>query len=122
MITCDCSVDVYEGPSVSSTKTVKARKQHQCCECLGTIEIGELYETTDGCWDGSWDHFKTCSFCVKIRKQYCPNGHIFEGLQETINECLGFMYASDPADWPDEPREPEPWQLAQLKAEQEKNK
>lgn len=111
MITCDCSCIAGDGPAVSSSGFVMARKEHKCCECGGVIPSGEKYEVYSGCWDGSWGRYKTCFFCVTIRDLYCPGGYVFGELVETIRECLGFDYSTDPAMWEDEPREPPGWQL-----------
>lgn len=115
MITCDCSC-VYDGSADDfvTEKTVTARKQHRCGECGDTIQKGEKYQKADGCWDHSWQHYKTCKFCVKLRDQYCPGGYIYGELAESIYECMGFWYPSDPSTWEDEPREPEAWQLREL--------
>lgn len=121
-INCDCS-DVYAcaGDSFVREKTIRARKQHHCCECGDVIEKGEEYQVASGCWDGSWYHFKTCSFCVMLRDTYCPGGYIYGELAETIQECLGLWYPSDPATTgKDEPREPEKWQLRVLAEEKKR--
>ena len=114
-ISCDCScVDAGEWSGFVKSKEVKARKAHRCCECGDIIKQGEIYEVTDGCWDGSWNHFTTCRFCVMLRDTHCPGGYIYGELVETISECFGFWYPTDPATWDDEPREPAAWQLRAL--------
>lgn len=62
---CSCG----DAPSVFSDKIVVARKAHRCSECRHTIKPGERYEQFDGCWDGRWDHYKTCETCLEIREQ-----------------------------------------------------
>lgn len=56
-----------EDPSVIKVREVVARKRHRCCECRRTILSRETYQMVDGCWDGSWDHYRTCSGCVNWR-------------------------------------------------------
>ena len=58
-----------EAPSVYSTSYPKARREHRCCECDGTIFKGERYHIFNGCWDGEWDSFKSCDDCQAIRKE-----------------------------------------------------
>ncbi len=93
---CNCSNFSAEWSLFSSTKNVKARKEHQCCECLDTIKKGERYQRIKGCWDGNWDVFETCLFCAMLRKKYCPDGYVFESLADDIESCLGFDYREVP--------------------------
>jgi len=52
---------------LSETILRTARKEHICCECLGTIEPGNQYEYDSNLFDGKWSHHKTCMSCVRIR-------------------------------------------------------
>lgn len=45
----------------------KARKQYTCCECGSTIDIGEEYQRVTGLFDGSWETWRTCIVCSRIR-------------------------------------------------------
>ncbi len=58
-----------EPPRVWSELTPKARREHTCCECKGTIAKGETYHLFKGCWDGDWATFKTCADCEQIRDE-----------------------------------------------------
>lgn len=49
------------------TSTLKARKQHHCCECAGTILPGQQYQRVSGVWEGNAEAFKTCLPCVEAR-------------------------------------------------------
>lgn len=77
----------YEPPSVSSTTTPTARKEHDCCECPRPIQPGKRYEHVKGCWDGSWSTYKTCLPCVELRAEYADEdgcytfGYLSEALQ-----------------------------------------
>jgi len=53
-------------PDCILSKTVKARKQHECCECMGSIKRGEHYHYTSGVWDGTPYSFKQCLNCGDI--------------------------------------------------------
>jgi len=80
-----------EIPVVYEVKTVKARKQHKCCECRGIIEIGESYNIHSGLWAGEWGNYKVCPECDEIRREvdkncYYEEGTPFEGLLETVSE------------------------------------
>lgn len=114
---CDCSCVLDCSDGFSQEKLVKARKQHRCCECGDIIKKGEEYQVASGCWDGSWDRFKTCAFCVKLRNTYCPGGYIYGELAETLEACFGFWYPADPSTYQNAEREPEPWQLRELAEE-----
>jgi len=56
-----------DGPRVYSYWQRQALKTHRCVECLGDIQPSEKYEIFNGCWDGSWDEYKTCLPCVELR-------------------------------------------------------
>ena len=91
---CVCSVD-YDRADVYSSKVVTARKQHKCCECGETIEPGGKYEYVSGCWDGSWDHYKTCEICLRIRNDVCcGGGFLFGQLREEVWEAFGVDYVT----------------------------
>jgi len=62
-----CGCDFEDGPSILREKLVKARKQHKCCECGNTIEIGDEYEYVFGVWDGESSQFHTCEKCSDLR-------------------------------------------------------
>lgn len=88
-------------PSFCNTIHRVARKQHRCCECLGTIEPADVYERVTGCWDGSMATFKTCLHCetarddlIIINKEYDWYGEdgamfCFEGLEEELHDAMG---------------------------------
>jgi len=86
---CDCSnLQAGEcGPDVFSMATRVARKQHVCCECGEYILPGDKYEHVSGCWDGTWDTYKTCGGCVWMRNRYCSGGWIYGELFEQLEEC-----------------------------------
>ncbi|MFA5053175.1 MAG: hypothetical protein WC565_03915 [Parcubacteria group bacterium] len=96
MISCDCSTDDGERPSICRIEWRKARKPHKCCECGDTIAKGQRYEHVSGLWDGNWDRHDTCATCVAIRERYCPHGWIYGSLAEQIEECLDFDYREVP--------------------------
>jgi len=99
VIACDCSADASDdSAAVSSEAWRKAKKQHDCCECGAAIHRGERYEYVTGLWDGSWNAYKTCAACVRIRKWYCPGGWRHGHLAEQIEDCVGFDYRTVPED------------------------
>lgn len=63
---CDCQDNQ---PSFFDSRTVTARKSHQCDECLDIIEIGERHEYTKGVWDGEFSTFRTCLKCIEMTKE-----------------------------------------------------
>lgn len=60
-------------PSVYGCDCRKARKTHECCECHGTIEIGEPYHKHHGIWSGKASTFKVCTDCEALRAE-CDKG------------------------------------------------
>ena len=52
--------------TVYACEKPKARKQHECCECRGVIQIGETYHKHHGLWD-SWSTYKVCNECEDLR-------------------------------------------------------
>jgi hypothetical protein len=82
-----------EYPEFYSCEMPKARKEHKCCECLGTIIVGETYQYIAGYWPtvNGLSVFKTCAGCLKIRKtlceSFCMSGEIaFGELLEYVEE------------------------------------
>lgn len=51
-------------PSAFSEETRKARKEHQCCECLDPILRGEHYSYSSGIWDREPGSFRRCLSCA----------------------------------------------------------
>lgn len=77
-------------------RTVKARIQHKCCECLGAILPAETYIKHSGVWDGRGMSYKNCVDCEQLRidiEKSEQEGFVFEGLREWIceNHILEFM-------------------------------
>jgi len=89
---CSCSTTDYDEADVYSAKIVVARKTHKCCECLEPIEPGEKYEQASGCWEGSWDHYKTCLPCYYIRRDLCCGGWLFGQLRDAVWDAIGLNY------------------------------
>lgn len=51
-----------------ATRTVKARKPHQCEECQRTIDPGERYEKHAGSWEGNFFTWVSCGHCGDARE------------------------------------------------------
>jgi len=62
---CDCDHASVGG----IPRTVKARKQHACCECKTTIWPGELYLLCEGKWDDAWETYRVCASCWNKREE-----------------------------------------------------
>jgi len=93
---CIC-IDVdYDGmPTLFRDTMVKAaRKEHVCCECGEPIKVGESYERAEGLWEDSWDTWKTCELCVRIRKDLFPCGFYYGQMREDILEYFEFDYVT----------------------------
>lgn len=80
-MSCYCEWGAGEGPECSfGPRMVKARKEHECCECLEPIRVGERYELETGKWDGEWRAYKTCSFCAGERTRIMRENKYCEGI------------------------------------------
>ncbi len=62
-----CRTDYDDSPVFFTEVWRRARVEHSCCECLGTIQPGEDYQTISGKWNGDIFSFKTCAACVDLR-------------------------------------------------------
>jgi hypothetical protein len=66
-------MSVCDMPEFCDVRTVKARKQHQCCECRTPIAIGEQHYAIAGKWDGDLmtfrQHLECCQACRFIRDE-----------------------------------------------------
>ena len=90
-----------ELPSCFTTTIRTARRNHRCCECYVPIEPGHQYQYVSGIWDGSPSSFKTCIPCVAARKETCPDGYLFGGLAEAVNDALDDGWRpANPAEMP----------------------
>lgn len=86
-----------EMPQAFRQITRKAKKEHKCCECSGTIAKGMTYIYCSGIWNGSPDSYKTCERCYRVRilaiKKYPPylqeEGPAFGELRDYIREMGG---------------------------------
>ena len=92
-----CQVD-YDGPSFSTIRTVRARKEYKCFECGLPIVVGESHEYVSGKWDGYFDAFRTCSRCVAARRwlEVVCHGWLYGGVDVDIREHAEEMYGG----WP----------------------
>ena len=67
----------------------KARKDHKCCECHGTIKRGEKYHYHHGVWCGEAASYKVCTDCEMLRTDCDRDARYdertpFEGLHDSI--------------------------------------
>ena len=85
MSACMCD---YDYPTVHQSKRIIARKDHNCDECARGIRKGERYEKVDALFDGKWEHYKTCVYCLAVRDLMADSMDCFcwhhEGLWENI--------------------------------------
>ncbi len=96
-IDCDCSVDVDEPVRFVEHRIVRARKQHECCECQEPIKVGERHHVESGVgYDGDHYRYRTCVTCMRIREHYCGGGWIWGGLADQLYDCIGFDYRTVP--------------------------
>jgi len=98
---CSCSIKTDtdgDGPSLYSEKIVTARKEHKCIECNQVILIGEKYEKVDGCWDGSWSHFKTCEDCLSMIEIFFYSRPCFGDLWEEFYNEFSYLNTVVPED------------------------
>lgn len=74
-----------EMPTIFNSDTFKARKEHTCCECGGTISPGEEYVRNEGLWVGEWGTYKQCLACNRLQDWMISNG----------SECVAFTQVYD---------------------------
>lgn len=71
----------------------KAKAQHECCECLSPILVGERYQRFTGVWDGDFETWKTCLPCVRLREilltetDWDPEELVFGTLFSAVEEA-----------------------------------
>lgn len=89
---CECDYD-FDQPEFYTETTARARKHHQCWECSGYIQPGEVYKRRSGKWDGRVETYPECSLCMELREWakisvpcFCCN--IFGELHETVREMV----------------------------------
>lgn len=54
---------------VCNDKTRRARKQHKCCECYESIEVGQEYCYWSGIWECEPFDYKQCLNCRTLMKE-----------------------------------------------------
>lgn len=65
---CACfSVDIDDYVTMLAETKRKARKQHRCDECSGTIFPGQTYLEERYLFDGTVRTHKTCGCCMSVR-------------------------------------------------------
>lgn len=74
-----------ELPEFYRSAVYKARKFHRCCECCGTIKVGEQYTRHEGLWD-RFQTFKMCCDCATLREEICA-----ELRHEEDAPCFGYL-------------------------------
>lgn len=77
-----------EQPDCYTISTPKARKDHKCCECRGTISKGEVYHVFSGIWDGRAGTYKTCADCESHRNDIVDK----RWLHAEDYPCFGHLY------------------------------
>ena len=89
---CGCVCDLeYDPPEFLRSVWRRAKKEHMCCECNETIQVGSQYEYVSGKWEGDFYTFKTCTPCANIRRDYCCS---YGGLRDELREILGIDYVT----------------------------
>jgi hypothetical protein len=89
-----------EQPQAFLRLTRRARKEHRCCECLGTIRKGESYTFCSGIWDNEPASFKTCPDCIQLRFQVeLTISNNDDGM--AFGELMEFIQESKEPEWAD---------------------
>jgi hypothetical protein len=68
--------------------TLKARKEHKCCECRGVIVKGRTYERAAGKTCGEMWSYATCAACAEIRDAFVCGSWVYGQLWESIEESM----------------------------------
>lgn len=70
----------------------KARKKHECCECHGTICVGEIYYSHSGIFDDGPFRYKICCDCTQLSNEldqmatYPEDKVCLTGLSDSVFE------------------------------------
>ena len=88
----DYDVDQNEFHHESS---VRARKEHRCCECRWAIKPGDTHELAVGKSDGRFWTMRTCQVCVEIRKAFVCGSWVYGELWESIGEYIFPRWADE---------------------------
>ena len=82
---------------VASVISVRARKQHVCCECNGTIYEGQYHELITAKKEGFWGRYRTHDTCSRLRKalreeekEKAPVGELYTVI-DRLAETRGLM-------------------------------
>ena len=104
---CACLFMDYSGDEAEfyDERYPKARKEYFCCECSGTIHIGEVYEKVTGKWDGAISTYKTCKTCAKIRKDYFCTW-TYGCMREDLMDHFGIDYVTGESAYDDDEETP----------------
>lgn len=91
-----CCID-FEQPDIWRVVWRTARKQHQCCECQGTVAPGDTYERYTELRDGFWGTWITCEPCADLRESLmdamCPPlGELRDTYREFLYETKRFRW------------------------------
>lgn len=71
----------------------KARNEHRCADCHGTIRVGEIYHFHHGVFDGSGFSNHVCADCEQLRKDVDKdNRDIYE--QTCVEELCDAVFAT----------------------------
>lgn len=94
-MSCVC-LPYEDGPQVAVVRMRRAKREHRCCECMGTIGVGERYEHTRGLWDGPpWITYKVCDPCREIRDAFFRCGFFYSELWGEMAEYLEDVALAD---------------------------
>ena len=73
----------YDGyADIYNRSRPRARKEHRCCECGGTIAAGEQYHRVESLYDGDWATDRWCDRCEAVR-QIIHDHEIADGCGES---------------------------------------
>lgn len=68
------------------SRTVKARKEQQCCECGRVIPKGTQYEYAAGKYEGDFFTAKSCLFCDAVRGAFACGSVAYGDLWSEMQE------------------------------------
>jgi len=71
--------------------TVRAAKEHKCCECGNPILVGQEHEMVKGKWDGFWESYRTCRICAAVRADFF-HSYIYGMLWDMMEQTYGLGY------------------------------
>lgn len=82
----------------NETEVKRARKEHKCCECDGSIKAGTPYVSIFGVWSGEARTYKQCPECNALMHDIAGETCDTENMSG-LTMLYEDVFESDNAEW-----------------------